>query len=320
MSFSREELKIRDFDAQQKIAQALVDKLEQNQKLTAAEASHICGRLRLFHDEQGRELDALKYPQCNDCVFRDKYLLYFNNHEGWNLALDFNGEISQNHKRDDVEFLNSHHLSWEMDVVSNLRLKDEIKRHIAIETNRQIKSLKVYCQQMGYGSNRFEYLRKGLVLHSKFIYLTVLEYYDEGNPKEEILSICNYKFVIDSFVYIHVLFRHYAQIVKEHQTDKSYHSIRHFDHTNLPKEILKILVEFSGIVDCNRFDREKVFFKIDDTNFALWYKEIEFNKRGKPKEKVMQIQTLYPVEAKRDLEKIQGLNSVKVDDNLWFYL
>ncbi|TKB95736.1 hypothetical protein [Pedobacter cryophilus] len=318
MSFSREELLYKDFLLQQRITQELIDKLDANQKLTIAEARHICGKLKLFRNERDENIDALKYSQCNDCIFQDKYLLYINNHEGWGDAYDFDGKINQSQKRKDAEFLNQHFLSWEETVIKNLRLTDEIKRHIAIETNRQIKSLKSYCTQMHFGSNHFNFLRKGLILHSKFLYLTVLEYYDEGNSKEDIVNICNHKFVIDSYVYIHVLFRHFAETVMEHQ-QKSYHTIKHFEHKNLPKQILEMLKNYSLVVDCNSFDKEKLFFKLDDTHFALWFKEIEFNKKGKSKERVIQLQTLYPVELRHDFEKIKNLTPIKFDSTLWFY-
>jgi hypothetical protein len=215
--------------------------------------------------------------------------------------------------------LDKHYVSWSNDVINNFRIKNELLRHVHIETNRQLKALKEYCNRVGYGSNRYNYIAKGIIFHSKFLYLTVLEYYEETNKKEESITICGNKIIIDSYAYVHILFRHYAAIVKEHQVDKSYH-IGDFDHKQLPNEIFNILDKYAAIVKCDAFDKEKIFFKLNKTKYALWWKLTERQFKGKPKETVFRVETLYPVEAKRDLNKIAHLKETIVSDELSIFL
>lgn len=322
MGYSREELyRKKTVQEHQIITQDLLNQLTANEKLTTAEARHICGQLRLMRNEEHVDgVDGLQFPQCRDMIFMDKYLLYFDKHEVWFDILDYDGPVSLEQKRRDVSFLDDNYLQWEKDVVLNSRLSDEKLRHVAIETNRQIKALKEYCKFNGIGFNRFKFLRKGIILHSKFLYFTVLEFYEEGNSNEEVIEICNNRFVIDSFVYVHVLFRHYAESVKEHQHGKSYHSIEHFDHKNIPNDILSVLTKYVTIVNCQAFDKEKIFFEFKGQLFALWYKEIERRRKNKPKETVLQIQTLYPVKEQRDLLKIELLMRTPADNEMAFFI
>lgn len=322
MSYKREDLqKKKTTEESQEISQNLVNQLSEGKKLSVAEARYICGQLRLWRkEEDNTPIDALNFSQCDDMIFMDKYLLYFNKHEVWFDILDYDGQVSLEKKKKDVDFLDKHFLAWETDVISNLRLSDEKLRHIAIETNRQIKALKVYCKETEQGYNRFKFLRKGIILHSKFLYFTIQEFYEEGNENEYAIDICNNRFVIDSFVYVHVLFRHFAESVKEHQIGKSYHSIDHFDYRNMPKQILEILTNFATVAKCQAFDKEKLFFELNGQLFALWYKEIDRQKKGKAKEKILQIQTLYPIKEQRDLDKIGLLQRTPINAEISFFI
>jgi hypothetical protein len=322
MVYKREELtKKKAPEEEQIVSQTLINLLAEGKHLSVAEARHICGQLRLWRKEGSNEsIDALQFDQCDDMIFINKYLLYFNKHEVWFDIEDFNGPVPLDQKKLDITFLDRHFQAWENDVISNLRLSDEKLRHVSIETNRQIKALKAYCTRRGLGYNRFKHLRKGLILHSKFLYFTMLEYYEEGYNGEESIEICNNRFVIDSFVYVHVLFRHYAEMVKEHQVGKSYHSIDHFDYRYIPKQIIEVLTHFATFANCQKFDMEKIFFELNGQLFALWFKEVDRQKKGKPKEKVLQIQTLYPVVEQRDLDKIATLNRTQANENTFFFL
>jgi hypothetical protein len=319
MAYSRADLlRQKTLIEEQAITQDLVDRLFAGEKLTVAEGRYICGRLELFKsgDPNVKPVDALDYPPCVDYIFMDKYLIYFKNFEGWDYQEDAFGEIPIVQKLKDVAFLDHQFTLWQADVIENTRLRDELLRHVQIETYRQLKALKEYCKQVGYGWNRYKHLAKGIALHSKFVYITILEYYQDGNPKEKTITICNRNFLIDSFAYVHILFRHYAAQVKEHQQDKSYHAFGDFDYKKLPDEIFDVLNHYSGIADCNSFDEEKVFLKFHDQLYAIWYKKMPRQLKGMPKTFVYRVETLYPVEAKRDLDKIADLKEAQFSATL----
>jgi hypothetical protein len=303
---------------EQTISQNLFNRLINSEKLTVAEGRYICGRLELLRsdDPNAVPLNGLDYPQCVNCIFMDKYVTYFKNFEGWDYQEGPFGEIPKAQKIADISFLNDQYLLWKTNVVENLRLKDELLRHVQIETYRQLKTLKEYCKEVGYGSNRFKHLAKGLILNSKFTYITALEYYEDGNVKEQSIDICNHKIVVDSYAYVHILFRHYAAQVKEHLQDKSYHNLGDFDYKQIPKEIFSFLTQFSAVADCNSFDEEKVFFRFNGNLYALWWKKTPRQLKGLPKETIFRVETLYPVEAQRDLDKIAQKTEINITNTL----
>jgi hypothetical protein len=303
---------------EQTITQNLVNRLFAGEKLNVAEGRYICGRLELFKsdDPNAKPINAFDYPPCVDFIFMDKYLVYFKNHEGWDYQEDAFGEISLLQKRADVAFLDSQFIAWKTNIVENLRLKDELLRHIQIETYRQLKALGEYCAEVGYGWNRQRHLAKGVILHSKFVYITVLEYYQDGNPKEKTISICNRSFLIDSYSYVHVLFRHYAAQVKEHQQERSYHSFGDFDHKQLPNDIFNFLTQYAAVADCNKFDEEKIFLRLNGNLYALWYKKMPRQLKGMPKVFIYRVETIYPVKSKGDLLKISHLEELQISGAL----
>src|SRR5690606_37907510 len=107
------------------------------------------------------------------------------------------------------------------------------------EVRHQLKEIKKYAAVAGFGHFRRKYLEKNTILHSKFVFLRVKGFFQEYGSDRISFQLFNQIIIIDGFFFVHVLFRHYAPSIKEHQQQKSYH-IENFDYTQLPLEIEKI--------------------------------------------------------------------------------
>ena len=106
----------------------------------------------------------------------------------------------------------------------------------------------------------------------------VLEYYQENNEVESI-EINRQNIRIDSFSFIHILFRHYAQVIKEYQAGKTYHEDLSIDYKNIPKELLRIIRTYN-LLDNTNFDNQKIYFSLNGKIYAVWFRAIRRSVRG----------------------------------------
>lgn len=306
MAFTREELRdLNDpsnFHTERKkeVLQALINKLVANEKLTLAEGEWVCGKLKLLQShEDYSPLDPYDYPICSDAIFRLKYRLYFNNVNGWYPAWEWDREVKGAEKERDINMLSSHYESWYETIVKTDH-RNDILQNVSTETRHHIRGIERYCRQQYLGSHRRNYLIKSIVLHSKYMYYLVCEYYEEN---EDIVraKINNNAIRIDSFSFIHILFRHYSQIIKEYQVGKSYHD-ESFDYKNIPKELLRIIEAYNSLQP-KSFDARRIYFLFRDRLHAIWFRSIRYNEPGGKVKTELRVQTLYPVEDIKEKEQ-----------------
>ena len=284
------------------VLSTLMAKLYANEAMTLAEKTFICRKLPLIHTDESiaNPLDPYDFSTCEEVLFRIRYIIYFNNVNGWYKAYDWRGEIPAHHKERDLEMINRHHVSW-YEVIRKTDHEDEILQHISKETRHHIKQIERYCRSQFMGGNRRDYLIKAIILHSKYMYYIVLEYYEENKPVESLKV--NSKYIkIDTFSFIHILFRHYAQIIKEYQVGKSYHN-ENIDYKNLPQELLKIIKYYMSI-EHNNFDEQKIYFSTEDGLYAIWFRNIKKDTEGGKTIEQLRVQTFYPVKDPVEIERV----------------
>lgn len=318
MYYSRSTLEEdKPFKKEEAITNILVNALLKGEKLTIAESKYICSKLKYMKSpKDGKPLfDDENFDQCAIPVFIDKYLNYRHNVDGWNEELDFlKRPIPLEQRKQDAALLNEHFKNWEK-FITGKPAKTLLFREVQVETNRQIKKLSEYCKNALLGHNRYLYLRKSLILHSKFLYLTVNGYFEESGTKEKTVTICGHRLIMDAHAYVHILFRHFAAAIKEYQQDKSYH-FANFDHRALPESIFEVIKSYSQVIDCSQFDEEKIFFRLNGTLYALWWKAVPY--KGKQDDIVYMIKSLYPVKENRDLDKIARMTEMRFSAALSF--
>ncbi len=319
MLYSRETLE-KELSPQKSLAifYELLEAINSGKDLTIAESKHFCGIMGVIKKENGTPFyDKKAYEQCKIPIFIETYLTYFNNLDGWNLQQDYKGyNIPLEQRLQDAQLLNESSVDWESLILgerSNSILIWEIQKETKIHLNDIVQ----HCKKNFLGYNRFLYLKKGVLLHSKFIYLTILGYEEENKSLFKAIEICGRKIVFDASSYVHILFRHYAADVKEYQQKRSYH-FKDFDHRNLPNVIFEILKCYNIIITYEQFSENIVYFSLNGTIYSLWWKRKVYNDR---KDNIVYlIKTLYPVEKPTEIQKIKIMAEKRYSDLLIFFI
>ncbi len=311
MNYSREKLDSflepnSDRAEHSRISQDLLDKVFAKEKVSLAEESFICGIIGMLRTEENvlayniDEIDA-----CKNYSFKNRYMMYVNDLNGNNKIFNYDGEISPERKRIDVGFLNQNYLEWEKHI-ANKNNGDELISHVAKETNEQLKDLKKYCDKMMIGSNYRQYLKKSLTLHGKYIYLLVKEFYQEIGVEKQIVQIGESEVLIDSYTYVHTLFRHFSRSVKLHQLEKSYHFDENIGFKSVPNFLQNILSCYSTQEISNHFDGENINVIFNNKPYAIYFKPVTKYLKGNIQKQYFRVQTFFPIESLVELNKIKS--------------
>ena len=323
MTYTRNELLSLKNDSEniiQEVNQNLFDMLHQGDKLTLTESRYICLKLKTLRDEKGeRPFKALDFPQCEDFLFWEKYLFYFNDLEGWGKIKDSpDSFIINEQKAKDVKFLDEHYKSWKAMIYAD-RYESAFLQTVASETKSLIKEITSLSRERGEGGNHRKYIEKALILNSKYIYFQVREYYEEIKANEELMDFCGEKLVIDHFAYTHILLRHYSSNTKFGRQGKSYHTDQEIDFKEIPAIILELLKSCSDRNLTASFQGDHIFFNLRGKDYALWFRRINRSIKGGT-EKILRVQTFYPIESPYELSKLKELQQTPIIDDLAFYI
>lgn len=310
----------KNFKERDQITQELANRVFAGEKLTLAEEEYTCAILKILRNEKGeKDIDISKYPSCKNYHFKTTYLKYFTDLNGHRPKYDYDGEISRNQKEKDVAFLKKEFDEWSS-FIDNKQNGNDLINYISQETNHQIKELKKYCDRFLIGKNYFEYLKKSLVLHGKYIYLLVKEFYEELGTTQQIIEINNHKILIDPFTYVHTLFRHYASGIKEHQLDKTYHFDQNIGFKIIPETLLEILKCYQSISADILFDAKNINLKIDEKPYSIWLRPFIVYEKKIGRIEYLRVQTFYPIGNKSELDKLNNYKTLTTECGYSFYI
>jgi len=296
----------------------LFHKLSQGcEKLSIVEKDWICLYIQIVANENDKFFDPYDFPCCKESIFYDRYLNYFNNLDGLLPVKNWNRIVTGTEKNRDIQMLESHHLQWKK-TIEITDHSDNLLQNVSVETRHHIKEIKKFCKNEFLGSNKERALIKSMILQSKFFFRNVQVYYEENNQRE-FYQIDGKKVVIDSFGFIHILFRHYGQLIKEHQFQKSYH-IEGLDYKNLPKEMIAIITAYSKI-SSGQFDGKKIYLKIKEKIYCICFREIKTNVKDRGTISEFRLQTFYPLEDTKKLLKITKnfSNEIESGDFVFYF-
>jgi hypothetical protein len=318
MNYTREKLqslnaqkgKPADFD---EIVQTLADRVFANKEISLAEQQFVCGIVEGLRNAKGeKDLNIHDYSSCKNYVFRNRYLLYFTDLNGTKKVINFNGEIPIERKRVDVAFLQKEYDDWSLFISEKLN-GSELINYVSQETKYQLKELDKYCERLQIGSNRKEYLKKSLVLHGKYIYLLVKEFYQELGKEEETTELNGEKILIDGFTYVHTMFRHFSEQIKEHQADKSYHFDENVRFKSIPDFLLEAIECYKKIPESNTFNKRSLNFMFNGKIYAIWFRPFTKYLKGNKRIDYYRVQTFYPIENKADLDKLKDYKQINTN-------
>lgn len=292
------------------IVQTLADKVFANEKMSLAEEQFVCRIIENSRNALGeKELNIYEYTSCKNYLFRNRYLLYFNDLNGYKKVLDYKGEIPLDRKRIDVAILQTEFQNWDS-YISNKLNGSELINYVAQETKNQLRELEKYCAQLQIGANRKNYLKKSLVLHGKYIYLLVKEFYQELGKNEEVIDVNGQKVLINGFTYVHTMFRHFSEQIKEHQTDKSYHFDENIGFKAIPDFLVKAIECYKKTSESKHFNNRNLYFIFNEKIYAIWFRPYTKYLKGNKIIDYLRVQTFYPIENQTDLDKIHNYKEI----------
>lgn len=303
----------------QTVVQDLVDRVGREETLTIAEEFYICQTLA---SSVGTAAEVTIRPEkltsCQNYWFRDRYLTYYKDLSCYGTFSDSQGTINEDQQIRDRKFIDNEFASWNSKV--NSKAHSPLDQHLSNEVAMHIRLMNVYAASASLGYFRRLYLTRVIVLHSKFIYLKVLEYFQELGESNHEISLHNDIVVIDSYCYVHILFRHFARLLKEYQFDKTYHFDPNIDYNAIPKYILHIVNTFRNHTTAEQFNGRSIDYKLNDTIYSLWFRPMQIQLKGGIVRKFLRTQTHYPVTLSRELDRIGGLNKVVINESMSFFV
>ncbi len=321
-----EELTLRnDSDEKQirtrKIFEDLRGKAINGTFLLEREKEFLCTCLKFTdYEDDGIPED---FDACANFIFKQLYLTYFSSALG---STEFykahKGTIyvvSEKEKIKDFKYLQRECNMW-LKEIEKTNHSEQILQQLASETRTELKNHKKNSGKLLFRRQREKYVMKKdkYILHSKFIYLLVKQVFENHESEDFGFEFLGQNIEIDSYAMIHIINRHYSEIIKENP-QKTYH-IEDFEpdkiHIRL-KDILK-RIEDSGKIQPTEI--EKFAFEYKSKIYRIWIKKRKKHVKGKGEIEIHRLETFYPIEDEVELKDLSdNYKLVSIDEELKIY-
>jgi hypothetical protein len=273
-------------DDMQKVANNLYNLMLEGGKISLAEEKFLGIIIYAETDDDGKHPNMHDYSALKNDLFRRLYPLYVRNRDGLLKQNGVHGEISLAERMQDIEFLEKEYKDWS-EVIANGKYNRASLQHL--------QKIHDFAMQAQLGSKLRNAMLKEITLHSKFLLMVVDEYYQELGASEQKVYFAGGEIVVDSYGYVHTLFRHYAQHIKNYQINKTYHFNLFFDYEDIPNVIVDILTSYFRNLPDEGINDNRIFVKINGVLYALWFIKMSRTVKGGVKEVYYRFQTCYPV-------------------------
>lgn len=318
--YSKKELATARQDGDVKILLELVQRIHNGEKMSVAETEFACSALRatkLEGDISFVNIGAI--PACRDFIFRNLYITYFQDLEGQYGIEKFTGLVSMEEKREDVIRLNEYYKEWDK-IVSSNRHSENLLNLVINEISKDLKYIRRLHEKGEVNDDDYEYKRKSIVLHSKYLYLTARAFFDEYQSNSVVCPLHGKEIEINEHSLVHILNRHMAGAAKQFDTGKSFHLDRRIKWFELPTEIKEIIERLGAIDETKELKLEYIPFKLNGVIYGIWTKPHVKHVRGKTI-RYQRLETFYPIENEKDLTDIQNnYKEVVIDGTLIAYV
>jgi len=302
----------------------LAERARTTKDLSIVEANYYCQLVDLLQpvDSDTAPINVEDFDVCKNYHFRKLYLQYYDNLNGGKPAYDYKYElISIEQKQKDIQYLESFANEWEL-VLNKNNYTEEILNYVVKETNLEIKGLNDLPEVKNkvWNYNLYKAKLKAIILHSKYIYITAKEIFESLDSDSFVYNLDNYKIEFNSYSLIHILSRHFAGVVKQYDLNKSFLT-SNFYHRQLPNQLEYIfnLVDKSGV-----YKNQSIAFipvRVRGIIYSIWTKEAQKSVKVKGNLKYIRIQTLYPTEDNKELQKLASeYKEIKINEEVSVFI
>jgi len=299
-----------------KIFEDLRIKAKKGIELLEREKDFLCFGLELSKIETDEKVNQCKV--CENYIFKNLFLIYYSKAYG-DKIMKVKGtslyEVNLAEKRKDEHFLNKRASEW-LNIVRKTNHSNKMLKAISKETRKDLKILEKENPPIKLLTKKkrkaFRDKKTRLLLLSKYVYLTAKKILENEKNINLTINFSNNKIEFDEFSLIHILYGHYAQIIKE-DANKTYH-YEEFKPDILPSKLNEILTEIGKTNYYNEIP-EQIYFEYKDITYAVWIKEETKQIKGKGNIQYYHLKTFYPLELENDLNKVKETHSLKEISN-----
>lgn len=295
----------------------LATRLMNNEVMSDAEIEAACGIVRWSRPEDSISfINLASIPRAQDYIFKNLYLIYSQDLEGQYGISKFDGLVSMEEKREDVIRLNEYHSAWEKVISTNRHKNNVLLNLIVDEVNNELSDIEYLKTSKQISNEEYLYKRKSTVLHSKYLYIKIKALFDEMQFNEILITYAGQTIELNMWSVVHILNRHYAGLIKQYDTKKSFHTDKAIPLFEDPS-VLKNLLEQIGTRD--DFKTEQIKFiplKFNGKMYAVYTEVKKKHVNGKELE-YNRLQTFYPIEDPKEIDRVtNNFEKISISEQL----
>ena len=283
------------------------------------------------------------YPCCEDYKFWTLYLTYYQNLAGginyYKLdatkinqkiktledikAYDrgaYQVKVPQSEVEQDLSYLYNTADSWET-VIRKRNHNDELLIEKAREVVKELKGFEKSNKKNPYFLGGFKYIKekRGILLRSKYMYLTVKDIIEQTKKDDFILNLLGEKIYITAYSLIHIISGHYAKVTRQYYIEKTYHN-EDID----PKTFHHLLNDIFSIINSSfitdKVNMGSIMIGINNHVYMIYTSVERRFVKGKGEVSYRRLNTFYPVSAQFvSVEIERGTIVYQLRTNVFFY-
>lgn len=321
MSYHLEELTLKNDSHEEQVRtraifEDLKGKAQNGEVILEREKQFLCTCLKLTDIEDDGNLED--FDACYDFIFKELYLTYFSSAlRAGAFYKAHKGKIhivTEKEKVKDFKYLQTVSDKW-LKEIEKTNHTDQILQTLASETRTELKNHKKSAGKLFFRKQKENYSlqREKLILHSKFIYLLVKQVIENNDPDDFVFDFIDQRVEIDSFSLIHIINRHYAEIIKNNP-QKTYH-IEDFEPDSLHTRLKDILSRINSKDFLQSSEIEKIAFVFKNITYRVWIKKRVKHLKREGAVDFLRVETFYPIEDDSELKDLSENYEPKEVDN-----
>lgn len=309
--------KMQDQTAVKEFFENLFLKFQKRQYIKTYEAEFYCRHIALASIQGTLPKDFDPMPICEDCNFVDLYLIFWKDSHGTDTHFDYLGrQIPSNEIQKSLQKLEKVYIDWDL-VVKKERYSDQLLEHLTVETRKHLAILKkdkrFKIDGIFYANYHYEYFKKQIILHSKFIHYKVREFFEKASVEKYAMVLWDKEIIFDKKSLIHILFGHFAPYFKNYQV-KDY-----YDINIKPDEVINfiqfVIQEINRNIEKPYTFPENIYFQFAGKDYAIWFPRKELSSKS------VRLKTCYPIGQKYEIERIANeYNKLPITKELTYYI
>lgn len=305
-----------------RIFEVLKQKAIKREFLSEHEKEFFCTGVKLSLLNDGTWED---YECCENPKFKFLYLTYFRDLTGATPVFKPRQLQLEKVMRDEVErdlaFLDIKAKEWDA-LIMKSNHPEEMLNQISKETRLELKAFnkqydiisKPYIKWTYF----YEYKKKAILLHSRYIYCIALEIFETLEVSDRILEINNEAIEFNEFSLIHIVNRHYSEVAKQFDTKKTFHN-EDFRPRILPGQLKDILNEIDKSNWFKEMPIDKIAFQLNGDSYLIWTSLESRSVKGKGIVNYRRLNTFYRITDTTELTNLNKYSLRLIRDGLYVY-